>query len=116
MPQTLTFFETFQRADWASVSVPFILRNGGVYGHPVDVKVRANMAPDRGTKIIGYDAAGVVRQVGDDVSKFKVDDQVYYAGDLTRPGTNSELPMPLMSGSSGKSRNFSATPKQPVFR
>jgi hypothetical protein len=32
MPQTLTFFETFQRADWASMSIPFIYRNGGVLG------------------------------------------------------------------------------------
>ena len=63
----------------------------GISVNPVDVKVRANMAPDKGTKVIGYDAAGVVREVGSDVSNFKVGDEVYYAGDLTRPGTNSEL-------------------------
>ena len=63
----------------------------GISVNPVDVKVRTNMAPEHGTKIIGYDAAGVVRQVGSDVSKFKVGDEVFYAGDLTRPGTNSEL-------------------------
>ena len=63
----------------------------GISVNPVDVKVRANMAPDRGTKIIGYDAAGVVRKIGSDVSEFKVSDEVFYAGDITRPGTNSEL-------------------------
>jgi zinc-binding alcohol dehydrogenase family protein len=63
----------------------------GVSVNPVDVKVRANMAPDKGTGIIGYDAAGVVREVGGDVRKFKVGDEVFYAGDITRPGTNSEL-------------------------
>ncbi|MEM1136674.1 MAG: zinc-binding alcohol dehydrogenase family protein [Bacteroidota bacterium] len=63
----------------------------GISVNPVDVKVRANMAPDNGTKIIGYDAAGVVRQIGSNVSKFKVGDEVYYAGDITRPGTNSEF-------------------------
>ena len=63
----------------------------GISVNPVDVKVRTNIAPDRGTKIIGYDAAGVVRQVGSDVSEFKVGDEVFYAGDITRPGTNSEL-------------------------
>jgi NADPH:quinone reductase len=63
----------------------------GIAVNPVDVKVRANMAPEKGTKIIGYDAAGVERQIGGDVSKFKVGDEVYYAGDLTRPGNNSEL-------------------------
>jgi zinc-binding alcohol dehydrogenase family protein len=63
----------------------------GIAVNPVDVKVRANMAPDKGTKIIGYDAAGVVREVGSDVGIFKVGDEVYYAGDITRPGTNSEF-------------------------
>ncbi|OLT58392.1 zinc-binding alcohol dehydrogenase family protein [Moorena bouillonii] len=63
----------------------------GISVNPVDVKVRAKMAPEKGTKVIGYDAAGVVREVGSDVSKFKVGDEVYYAGDITRPGTNSEL-------------------------
>lgn len=63
----------------------------GISVNPVDVKVRANMGPDKGAKIIGYDAAGVVQQVGGEVSKFNVGDEVFYAGDLTRPGTNSEL-------------------------
>ncbi|NES43425.1 zinc-binding alcohol dehydrogenase family protein [Moorena sp. SIO2C4] len=63
----------------------------GISVNPVDVKVRAKMAPEKGTKVIGYDAAGVVQQVGSDVSKFKVGDEVFYAGDITRPGTNSEL-------------------------
>jgi zinc-binding alcohol dehydrogenase family protein len=63
----------------------------GISVNPVDVKVRAIMGPGKGTKVIGYDAAGVVREVGSDVSKFKVGEEVYYAGDFTRPGTNSEL-------------------------
>ena len=63
----------------------------GISVNPVDTKVRVKMAPEKGTKVIGYDAAGVVRQVGGDVSKFKVGDEVYYAGDITRPGTNSEF-------------------------
>jgi zinc-binding alcohol dehydrogenase family protein len=63
----------------------------GISMNPVDVKVRANMGPEKGTKVIGYDAAGIVREVGSDVSKFKEGDEVFYAGDLTRPGTNSEL-------------------------
>ena len=63
----------------------------GISVNPVDVKVRTRMEPESGTKIIGYDAAGVVREVGSDVSKFKVGDEVFYAGDITRPGTNSEF-------------------------
>ncbi|GAA5505446.1 zinc-binding alcohol dehydrogenase family protein [Novipirellula caenicola] len=63
----------------------------GISVNPVDVKVRLNQQPDSGIKIIGYDAAGVVQQVGSDVTKFKVGDEVFYAGDITRPGTNAEL-------------------------
>ena len=66
----------------------------GISVNPVDVKVRTRpqMGPEKGqTKIIGYDAAGIVRKVGNAVGKFKVDDAVFYAGDITRPGTNSEF-------------------------
>jgi len=63
----------------------------GISMNPVDTKVRTRMAPENGTKVIGYDAAGVVREIGSQVSKFKVGDEVFYSGDLTRPGTNSEL-------------------------
>ena len=63
----------------------------GISVNPVDVKVRANLPAEAGTKVIGYDAAGVVRDVGSAVGQFKVGDEVFYAGDLTRPGTNSEL-------------------------
>ena len=60
--------------------------------NPVDVKVRANMAPAEGqAKVIGWDAAGVVQAVGPDVTLFKPGDEVWYAGTLTRAGTNSEL-------------------------
>jgi len=60
--------------------------------NPVDVKIRANAPPAEGAaKVIGWDAAGVVQAVGPDVTMFKPGDEVWYAGDLTRPGTNSEL-------------------------
>jgi NADPH:quinone reductase len=62
----------------------------GMAVNPVDVKVRANVAPEKGTKVIGYDAAGIVREIGSEVCKFKVGDEVFYAGDFSRPGTNSE--------------------------
>ena len=60
--------------------------------NPVDVKVRARMAPEAGQpKVIGWDASGVVRAVGKDVSLFKPGDRVWYAGSLLRAGTNSQL-------------------------
>ncbi len=63
----------------------------GISVNPVDVKVRSGMQPENGTKIIGYDAAGVVVEVGSAVEKFNVGDKVFYAGDITRPGTNSQF-------------------------
>ncbi|WP_423842101.1 zinc-binding alcohol dehydrogenase family protein [Acanthopleuribacter pedis] len=62
----------------------------GVSMNPVDVKVRALMAPEGDHRVLGYDAAGVVEAVGSAVTRFKVGDPVCYAGDLTRPGTNAE--------------------------
>ena len=48
--------------------------------NPVDYKVRKRAAPPEGeTKILGYDAAGIVDAVGPDVSLFKPGDEVFYA-------------------------------------
>lgn len=61
--------------------------------NPVDTKVRASAAPAAGEdfKVLGYDASGVVRAVGPEVTLFKPGDRVYYAGAIQRPGTNSAL-------------------------
>ena len=60
--------------------------------NPVDTKVRASSAPPEGEwKVLGWDAAGVVRAVGPEVTFFKPGDQVWYAGSIARPGSNSEL-------------------------
>src|SRR5436309_14256871 len=60
--------------------------------NPVDTKVRKRAAPPDGeTKILGYDAAGVVDAAGPDVTLFKPGDEVFYAGSILRQGTNSEL-------------------------
>ena len=59
--------------------------------NPVDYKIRANRpAPDGEWSVIGWDATGVVKEVGEDVTLFKVGDEVWYAGDLNRQGSNAE--------------------------
>ncbi|MUH71227.1 zinc-binding alcohol dehydrogenase family protein [Psychrosphaera haliotis] len=59
--------------------------------NPVDFKIRQGMAPENGeTKVIGWDAVGEVVAVGEQTENFKVGDAVYYAGDLTRSGSNAE--------------------------
>jgi NADPH:quinone reductase len=60
--------------------------------NPVDTKVRKSKpVPEGGSLVLGWDAAGVVVAKGADVTLFNMGDQVYFAGDLTRPGSNSEL-------------------------
>src|SRR5436305_8835157 len=60
--------------------------------NPVDGKVRKRAAPPQGeTKILGYDAAGVVDAVGSEVTLFKPGEEVFYAGSILRQGTNSEF-------------------------
>lgn len=60
--------------------------------NPVDVKVRASAVPPANqARILGWDAAGIVKAVGDKVTRFKVGDQVWYAGAINRPGSYAEL-------------------------
>ncbi|QDV18456.1 Zinc-type alcohol dehydrogenase-like protein [Gimesia panareensis] len=59
--------------------------------NPVDTKVRApKEAVEPSPKVLGWDAAGVVEAVGPDVELFQPGDEVFYAGDITRPGCNAE--------------------------
>ena len=56
--------------------------------NPVDTKVRKRSEEDR---VLGWDAYGIVEKTGKGVTGFKPGDKVFYAGDITRPGTNSEF-------------------------
>ena len=59
--------------------------------NPVDYKIRQNVASENGEfKVIGWDAVGEVVAIGEAVAQFKPGDQVYYAGDLNRQGSNAE--------------------------
>lgn len=56
--------------------------------NPVDTKQRKAGSPS--PRVLGWDAAGTVAAVGPQVTLFKPGDAVYYAGDVTRPGCDSE--------------------------
>lgn len=59
--------------------------------NPVDTKVRSpKSAVETTPKVLGWDAAGIVEAVGPEVIGFQPGDAVYYAGDITRPGSNAE--------------------------
>ncbi|WP_017800584.1 zinc-binding alcohol dehydrogenase family protein [Winslowiella toletana] len=61
--------------------------------NPVDTKVHkgAQSSGLQAPRILGWDASAVVLATGSKVSGFKAGDEVYYAGDITRPGSNSTL-------------------------
>jgi len=62
--------------------------------NPVDTKIRKGSGPGQPSgdlKILGWDAAGVVAEVGPDVTLFAPGDVVYYAGSVDRPGSYAEF-------------------------
>lgn len=58
--------------------------------NPVDTKIRRNVDPAGTDKVLGWDVAGTVVATGSEVTRFKAGDAVWYAGELERPGANSE--------------------------
>lgn len=61
--------------------------------NPVDYKIRQGAAKDNilnEPKIIGWDAVGTVEEIGDKAMLFKKGDHVFYAGDITKDGSNQE--------------------------
>jgi len=85
--------------------------------NPVDVKVRANVAPSEGAyKILGWDAAGIVKAVGPDVTMFKPGDEVFYAGAINRDGSNVEFHRvdERIVGAKPKSLDFPAAAALPL--
>lgn len=86
--------------------------------NPVDTKVRKSAAPAEGQayKVLGWDACGIVRAVGPEVSLFKPGDRVWYAGSIARPGSNSELQLvdERIVGHAPKSLDFAQAAALPL--
>lgn len=59
--------------------------------NPVDTKVRSGAPVAGEARVLGFDAVGVVREVGPQVTLFKPGDEVWYAGAIDRPGSNAEF-------------------------
>jgi NADPH2:quinone reductase len=86
-------FIEFETEEPSPLGFDLLVKIEAISVNPVDFKIRQNAAKDTildTPKIIGWDAVGTVEAVGDKTSLFKVGDQVFYAGDLTRSGSNAE--------------------------
>jgi len=85
--------------------------------NPVDTKVRS---PKDGIedppRVLGWDASGVVESVGPDTTLFKPGDEVYYAGDITRSGSNAEFQLidERIVGTKPKSLSFAEAAALPL--
>jgi NADPH2:quinone reductase len=88
-PQSLFDVELPQPAPGAH---DLLVRVEAVSVNPVDTKVRSPKPQvEAQPKVLGYDAAGVVEAIGDSVDGFRPGERVYYAGDVTRPGSNAQF-------------------------
>lgn len=68
-----------------------LVRIHAIAVNPIDTKVRKPKDKvETQPKILGWDAAGEVVQVGPECSLFKVGEHVYYSGEIGRPGSNAE--------------------------
>lgn len=82
--------------------------------NPVDTKIR--MQPHEGERILGWDAAGVVEAVGNEVTLFKPGDEVYYAGSVIRAGSYAQRQLvdERIVGKKPKSLDFAAAAALPL--
>ncbi|WP_291285487.1 zinc-binding alcohol dehydrogenase family protein [Flavobacterium sp.] len=86
-------FITFETPKPVPGERDLVVKISAVSVNPVDFKIRQNSAKDtvlENPKIIGWDAVGIVEAIGEKVTLFEVGDEVFYAGDITKPGSNAE--------------------------
>lgn len=112
-------FINFETAKPSPTGHELLVKIKAIAVNPVDYKIRQNAAKDTELsepKIIGWDAAGVVEAVGEATSLFKVGDEVYYAGDITKPGCNAEYQVidERIVGKKPKSLSYEATAAMPL--
>ncbi len=85
--------------------------------NPVDIKVRQRVTPEPGQyKILGWDAAGIVRETGERVTLFKPGDEVWYAGSIAKDGCFSEFHLvdERITGLKPKSLNYAESAALPL--
>ena len=70
-----------------------LIRIRAVSINPVDTKIRASLGstPLEPPRILGWDCSGTIEAIGSEVTGFASGDEVFCAGDITRPGCNAEF-------------------------
>lgn len=58
--------------------------------NPIDTKLRQRVSSQPAPVILGFDACGIVSDVGSEVQRVKKGDRVWYAGAVNRPGSNAQ--------------------------
>lgn len=82
-------FVEFERQIPIVAGHDLLIRIEAISVNPVDCKVRQGVLAENSPRILGWDAAGVVEAVGEKVFLFKPGERVFYAGDITRSGSNA---------------------------
>lgn len=68
-----------------------LVRVQAISVNPIDTKLRAPKPQvEVQPRVLGFDAAGTVEEIGNEVTGFKPGDEVYYAGESTRAGSNAQ--------------------------
>jgi zinc-binding alcohol dehydrogenase family protein len=101
----------------AAAGRDLLVRVKAISVNPVDTKVRKRRAGTKETPVVlGFDAAGIVEAVGSDVTLFKPGDEVYYAGDITRAGSDAEFQLvdERIVGRKPKSLDFASAAALPL--
>ncbi len=84
-------FQSFNIAKPTPAGRDLLVKIHAVSVNPVDTKVRKSANPDADEfKVLGWDAVGTVEATGNEASLFKPGDRVFYAGDISRQGSNAE--------------------------
>lgn len=83
-------FIAFDKQIAESTSRDLLVEIKAISINPIDSKVKHMFdgSPEK-PLILGFDGCGIVKSIGEDVSLFKPGDEVFFAGDMTRDGSNA---------------------------
>lgn len=85
-----------------------LVRVEAISVNPVDTKIRQSPV-EQAPRVLGFDAVGVVEAVGDEISHFKVGDEVFYSGSPAYQGSNQEYQLVDERIVAKKPQNISTT-------